>query len=85
MKLTDSEKKQIEKHLTTECPLCGGRLLHSTMPLRLVALSCHTLKEGLFDERNIEAMRSYICGECQNCGYTILRNMDVMLRKDRAK
>ena len=80
MELNDVEKKQIEKHLTIKCPFCGGKMLHSTMPLQLIAFSCPTQEIGLFDDNNIDDRRNYICGECQNCGYTILRNMDIMLR-----
>lgn len=80
MELNDSQKKQIERYLTTSCPLCGGKFLYSTKPLQLISFSCPTQQEGFFNDNNIDDRRSYICGECQNCGYTVLRSINVLLK-----
>lgn len=82
MELSDEQKKIIEPKLSVKCPLCGGRILHQTTPAQLFFNEFNPeLKTSTLDFTENVEYRNYVVGECQNCGYTILRSLSILLRQ----
>lgn len=74
MAIITAEERQLIDNKIKEfnCPLCGGQMRHFVEPFQLICLrkESEIKKNSLYD---------YLCGECQSCGYTILRRLDILL------
>lgn len=83
MELSDAQKEIIEPKLSVKCPLCGGHILHSTVPAQLFfnKFNPESVTSTLDFTKNVK-YKNYVVGECQNCGYTILRSLSVLLREE---
>lgn len=82
MELSDAQKKVIEPKLSVKCPLCGGQILHNTVPAQLFFNEFNPESEtSTLDFTETAKYKNYVVGECQNCGYTILRSLSILLRQ----
>lgn len=82
MALNDEQKKIIEPKLSVKCPLCGGQVLHHTTPAQLFFNEFNPeSKTSILNFTENAEYKNYVVGECQNCGYTILRSLSILLRQ----
>lgn len=80
MALNENQKKTIEPKLSTKCPLCGGHILHHTTPAQIFFNEYDSNTRSTTIDVNKATFEDYLVGECQNCGYTILRKLDILLK-----
>ena len=83
MQITENERNIINNKIKVHpCPLCGGEFTYYTQPFQLLSW-----KGDVVNEPNLNATEAtaynYLSAECKNCGYTILRRLDVLLRDSK--
>lgn len=79
MDLTEEQKEIISSKVGDyNCPLCSGKMIHYTQPFQLVCVPSFIKSDEPLDIKR-ENLYEYLCGECQNCGYTILRRLSILL------
>lgn len=78
MDLSEQERSLIDKKIKKyRCPFCGGQIVHLIQPFILLCLE----GEDVLDGHGVIKTHphKYLVGECQNCGYTVLRRLDILL------
>lgn len=80
MELNKQERELIDSKIKDfNCPFCGGKIVHFIQQFQLLCIpNLNNATTSI--ELSKENLLGYLCGECQNCGYTILRRLDVLLR-----
>lgn len=83
MEYTENEKVLLSKSMTIRCPLCGSANI-GYHPVPTQVLSYTDLNK---DGTQIESARfgwvNCLHGECQECGFIILRRLDTLYRIGR--
>lgn len=80
MEITVKQRQIIERKIgNMPCPLCGGSFLYFIQPFQLLSWKGNHSSDEALDLSQAKVY-DYLCTECQNCGYTILRKLDVLLR-----
>lgn len=80
MELNEKQREIIEKKVPKyKCPLCGGNVLHYTTPVQLLFIPDLETRGDTIELKKTDVV-GYLCGQCQNCGYAILRNLEILLK-----
>lgn len=70
MRLTEEQKREIEKKVTrTQCRFCGGRLDYISDTIRLLPYDAN--------------YNDFLGVQCQNCGHIEFHNLDILLKNQR--
>lgn len=85
MAYTDIEKMLLSLSMNIRCPLCGSSNIgYSSEPAQIIS---HPFKKE--DGSDVDLMKTSwvncLHGECQDCGYVILRRLDTLYRIGRKK
>lgn len=87
MELNEEQKRRIEPNIeNVRCPMCRGKFMyHTTTTLLLFPPTedCITIKGNEIDG-DVEGV-DYLVGECQTCGYTMLKRLSILLKDNDCK
>lgn len=80
MELTPDQQSFISKKINNiPCPLCGGKFLYFIQALQLLSWKGDTSNTESLNLSQAQ-INNYLCAECQSCGYSILRRLDILLK-----
>lgn len=83
MALSENQKRKLEPFLKYKCPLCGGHVMHQVNPAQLLFFPYEACADTDTSDIKKAEIREYLVGECQNCGFTMLRDLEILF--DKAK
>ena len=82
MDLNEEQKRKIEPNIkNVRCPMCRGQFMYHTTTAQLLFLPTEGFVniKGNDIDGEVNGV-DYLVGECQTCGYTMLKRLAILLK-----
>lgn len=85
MAYSDKEKVLLSQSMNIRCPLCGSiNIGYSPEPTQIINYP-YTKSDGSMIDHTQMSWVNCFHGECQDCGFVILRRLETLYRNGRKK